>query len=267
MNVRFWGVRGSVPVSGEGFHRAGGNTSCVEVEAEGHRLVLDAGTGLRALGASLGCSAQALTLCMSHVHWDHIQGVPFFLPFFHPGTRVRVIGARWEGEGVREALAAQMRPPRFPITLDAMRARLEFEDVEPGGRVEIGPFTLRTCDVPHPDGAIAWRVEAGGRAMVYATDVEHGGAFTAGFLRLCEGADLLVHDAQYTDEEYPSRRGWGHSPWSAAVAVSQAADVRRLALFHHDPMRDDVGVDALEAAAAACRPGTLAAREGLRLAL
>lgn len=266
MELRFWGVRGSVPVSGEAFAGTGGNTSCVEVRAEGARLVLDAGTGLRALGASLGVAATELTLCMSHVHWDHIQGVPFFLPFFHPGTRVRVLGARWNGEGVRDALVAQMRPPRFPVTLDALRARLEFEDVEPGAALEVGPFRLRTCDVPHPDGAVAWRVEAGGRAVVYATDVEHAGAYQASFLRLCEGADVLVHDAQYTAAEYVTRRGWGHSTIDAAAEVAELAQVGRLALFHHDPMREDAAVAAMEAEARARCPRAFAAREGQALA-
>jgi len=267
MNVQFWGVRGSIAVSGADFAATGGNTSCVAVESEGHLLVLDGGTGLRALGASLGFVPVDMTMCFSHVHWDHIQGVPFFAPFFHPGSRVRVLGARRDGSGVREALAAQMRPPTFPITLDALRARLDFEDVSPGATLEIGPFKVTTCEVPHPDGSMSWRVEERERAFVYATDVEHAAEPDARFLRFCEGAALLAHDAQYTDEEYARCRGWGHSTWRTAVDVARQAGVERLALFHHDPTRNDVGVAQLEAFASRGRAGVFAAREGLRVAL
>ena len=176
MQIRFWGVRGSVAVSGAPFVDVGGNTPCVELLCEGHRLILDGGTGLRALGASLGPGpVRDTTLVFSHVHWDHIQGVPFFAPLFHPGSEVRFLGASRNSGTVRDALDAQMRPPRFPIGLDAFRGKLSFGDVADHVPIEVGPFRLRSVDLHHPDGVRAWRVEAGGRSVVYATDVEHFG--------------------------------------------------------------------------------------------
>jgi phosphoribosyl 1,2-cyclic phosphodiesterase len=266
MNVNFWGVRGSISVSGAAFALTGGNTACIAVEEEGHLLVLDAGTGLRALGARLGYRPVDMTLCFSHVHWDHIQGVPFFAPFFHPESRIRVLAARRDGAGIRDTLQAQLRPPVFPITLDTLRAQLQFDDVDAGQALDVGPFRIRTCEVPHPDGALAWRIEAGGRSFVYATDVEHD-QDSPEFLRFCEGADLLAHDAQYTDEEYAWRKGWGHSTWKHAVRVARAAAVGQLALIHHDPQREDVAVAEIERLAAERLPGLYAAREGQSVTL
>lgn len=271
LQVRFWGVRGSVPVSGAAYLRAGGDTSCVELTCGGERLVLDGGTGLRALGAHLGPGPQRLYLAFSHVHWDHIQGVPFFAPAFHPGSHLTLLGAERDGAGLRAALDLQMQPPQFPVGLDSFAAELGFRGVEPGRPLELGPFRLTPLDLNHPDGILAWRIEAGGRTVVYATDVEHDRASTGQLdprlLRLAEGADLLVHDAQYSDAEYrgesgPCRRGWGHSTWTEAVDLARSAGVPRLALFHHDPQRMDVALEALEAAARARLPGAFAARAG-----
>lgn len=227
MNAKFWGVRGSISVSGAGFAATGGNTACVAVESEGHLLVLDAGTGLRALGARLGFAPVDITLCFSHVHCDHIQGVPFFTPFFHPESRIRVLGARRDGAGIRDTLQAQLKPPVFPITLDTLRAQLQFDDIDVGQSFEVGPFRLR----------------------------------------FCEGADLLAHDVQYTDEEYAYRRGWGHSTWKHAVGVARAAAVGKLALIHHDPMREDGAVAEIERLSLERLPGAFAAREGLSMAV
>lgn len=262
MEIEFFGVRGSIAVSGPRFVRTGGNTACVLVRHEGHRLVLDGGTGLGALGDTLGVQPIEATLLFSHVHWDHVQGVPFFAPAYHPGSRLTIAGATRGGTGIRDALAAQMKPPLFPITLDALRAELTFADLAAGRPVELGPFRVTPLDQPHPDGVFAYRVEAGGRVMVYATDVEHGGAVDPALVRLAEGADLLVHDAQYTDPEYlAGKRGWGHSTWEEAVEVARRAGVGRLALFHHDPRRDDDAVAVLEARARESLAGCFAARE------
>lgn len=270
MQVCFYGVRGSVSVSGPRFLAVGGNTPCVALEHEGHRLVLDGGTGLAALGAALGPGPQRLMLLFSHVHWDHVQGVPFFGPLFHPDSQIAVAGARRAGSGIREALDRLMQPPGFPIRLDALRARLQWADV--AGAFDYGPFHVQPLELAHPDGALAFRVEAGGRSVVYATDHEPAGQLDPALLGLCEGADLLIHDAQYTPEEYagqagPSRRGWGHATVDEATAAARAAAVGQLALFHHDPGRSDEGVFALEAAARGRFARTIAAREGAQVAL
>jgi len=272
MQVRFWGVRGSIAVSGEAYARTGGNTTCVEVIAEGERLVLDGGTGLRALGAALGFGPTRATLLFSHLHWDHIQGVPFFAPAFHPESDLTFVGVARASGTLREALAAQMRPPTFPVGLDRLVGAKRFIDVARDVAFEVGPFRVTPLDQAHPDGVAAFRVEAAGRAMVFATDCEHGVRIDDRLTRLTEGADLLVHDAQYTSAEYrgiagPSRLGWGHSTVDDAVEVAQRAGVGRLALFHHDPTRSDDAVDLLEAAARARFTPTTAAREGATMTL
>ncbi len=271
MDIRFWGVRGSIAVSGPDIARTGGNTSCVELEHDGERLILDGGTGLRSLGKELGYRPVKLHLLFSHVHWDHIQGVPFFAPAFHPGSEITVLGARRSSGSVRDALARQMRPPQWPIGLDAFRARFHWRDIELEP-LELGPFRVTPMDLEHPDGVLAYRVEAGGRSVVYATDVEHGERLDRRLVRLSEGADLLVHDAQYTTAEYrgeegPPRRGWGHSTWEQAVEVGRLAEVKRLALFHHDPERGDDGVAVIEDHARSRLQGAFAARQGARVAL
>lgn len=267
MRIRFWGVRGSIAVSGARYNATGGNTSCVELVHEGHRLVLDAGTGLRALGEHLGFSAQELAICFSHVHWDHIQGFPFFAPGFHPDSKLTLIGADTRAGDLRMALEQQMLPPQFPITLRQVPAQLTFRDAIPGAVLTHGPFSVLPLWLDHPDPVLAFRVEAGGRSVVYATDHEHAGAITSELVELARDADLLIHDAQYTPDEAPARRGWGHSTWDEATEVAQQAGVAKLALFHHDPGRDDGDVAAIEAAARVRFPNSFAAREGRELCL
>lgn len=271
MNVRFWGVRGSVAVSGQPFVHTGGNTTCVEVEHEGHRLILDGGTGLQALGNAAGSPLEAAIL-FTHVHWDHIQGVPFFGPLFHPGSKITMCGMRSTWGSLRDSLNAQMRPPQFPVGLDAFNAQLAFDDIDPGHAFDIGPFKIIPALMDHPDGVLVYRIECEGKAMVFATDVEHGPKLDRRLLRFVEGADLLVHDAQYTEAEYagqvgPSRKGWGHSTWTQAVGSARLGGAERVALFHHDPTRTDDEVAVIEAQARDLHPGAFAAREGLTVGL
>ncbi len=267
MDVRFWGVRGSIPVSGAEY-ATGGNTPCVEISHQGHRLILDGGSGLRQLGAAHRGAPLDATLLFSHVHWDHIQGVPFFGPAFHPASKLRIVGAARPSGSVRDALAQQMHPPTFPITLDALRAQIAWKDVVGGQTFEDGPFKITAIDLPHPDGVLGWRVEADGKAVVFATDIEHGGAIWRTLVDAAQGVDLLIHDAQYTREEYdgvvgPPRRGWGHSTIEEALEVARLADAKRLVLFHHDPSRTDAQLRDIEAASRQIRPNTAIAREGV----
>ena len=271
MKVRFWGVRGSVAVSGRQFSRTGGNTTCVEVESEGCRLMLDGGTGLQELGARLGPGPLTATILFTHVHWDHIQGVPFFAPAFHPDSRIQLIGAKRSTGTVASALEEQMTPPRFPIRIEALQAQLSFGELRVPSTFEVGPFRIRAVDLDHPDGVLAYRIEADGRSLVFATDVEHrNGTLDPRLTELAEGCDLLIHDAQYTEAEYwgrggPSRVGWGHSTWRQAVDVARAAGAGRLALFHHDPGRTDDAVAVVEDRARSLFGDTDAAREGLEI--
>ncbi len=277
LSIRFWGVRGSIASPGERTREVGGNTSCVEIDAGGRTLILDAGTGIRGLGDALVArGVREVTLVLSHLHWDHIQGLPFFTPAWLPGARVDIVGARNTSSpevSLREALALQMQAPHFPVSLDAMGSALGFREVQSGDRVQLeGGVALRVQRLDHPGGVLGVRIEYGGHSVVYATDTEHHACPAPALVDLARDADVLIYDAMYTDDEYegrkgPSRVGWGHSTWQAGVAVAEAAGVGRLVLFHHDPSRSDRDVEALEHAASAARPGTVAAREGDSLVL
>ncbi|HXU71161.1 MAG TPA: MBL fold metallo-hydrolase [Polyangia bacterium] len=276
MRVRFWGVRGSIAAAGPETAQVGGNTSCVEVRvdaADGHGetlLILDAGTGLRRLGESLRAPVDA-HLFLSHLHWDHIQGFPFFGPAYAPGNKLTLHAPeRCAPDGhVRAALDAQMRAPHFPVGLDAMRASLSFRAVAAGAQLAIGPATVQAAAAKHPNGCLAYRVSAGGRSVVYATDTEHDGSggIDRDLLELARGADVLVYDAQYTAEEYAGKRGWGHSTAEEGARLAEAAGVGQLVLYHHDPTHDDWQIARIEAATRARFPNTVAAREGLVLTL
>jgi phosphoribosyl 1,2-cyclic phosphodiesterase len=261
-------VRGSVPAPGAKTRRYGGNTPCVEVRAGGRRIILDAGSGLRALGERLrdaGGPVEA-DFFFSHYHYDHLQGLPFFAPLAEPGNRFVFPGPRREGRSVQDVLEGQMVPPYFPLTLDELaRAEIEFRSIEPGGQFELGPVQLTTTELDHPGGTLGYRLEYRGRVLVYATDVEHTDRPAESLVDLARGADVLLHDAMYVDSEYEQRRGWGHSTWGGALATAQAAQVKTLVLFHHDPERDDRALEAVLKKVQKRFPSTIAAREGLTM--
>jgi phosphoribosyl 1,2-cyclic phosphodiesterase len=231
--------------------------------------VLDAGTGIRRLGETLlGRSRPvAAALLFSHVHWDHIQGFPFFGPLFRPDTRLQLFG-RPEGGTLEQVLTRQMTYPTFPVDLASVPASLRFGEI-PDGPFRIGSFEVQAAPLHHPNGCLAYRVSALGRSVVYATDTEphDDGRIDATLVALARGADVLIYDAQYTPEQYPDKRGWGHSTWTEAVRVAEAAGVGQLVLFHHDPTHDDEAVAAIERAAADRFRSTCAAREGLEIIL
>ena len=272
MRLRFWGVRGSTPCPGPATVHYGGNTPCLELRCGPHLLVLDAGTGARLLGEALvrAAAPRQADVLLSHTHLDHIGGLPFFAPMYTPGWELRF----WAGHlgnqgGLRAALERSWSAPLMPDLGEHFRARLSFNDFAAGSTLELHPgLKVTTAALNHPGGATGYRVEWAGRAMAYVTDTEHApGELDPVVMSLVRGVDLLVYDSSYTDAELPRHRGWGHSTWEHAVRLASAAGVGRLALFHHEPGRDDDAMAAIEAAAAALRPGTLAAREGLELAL
>jgi phosphoribosyl 1,2-cyclic phosphodiesterase len=276
IEIRFWGVRGSIASPGAATAEVGGNTPCLEVACGGETIVLDAGTGMRRLGERLAKDGvEGIHVFLSHLHWDHIQGLPFFAPAWIPGRRIAIHGAPSTATpalSLEESVEKQMLPPHFPVSLGAMAARIEFAEIESGGRAIFRDVEVRATRLNHPGGVLAYRIEHGGRSVVYATDTEHYACPDPHLVALARGADVLVYDAMYTDDEYagrvgPSKVGWGHSTWQAGVDVANEAGVDQLVLFHHDPQRDDDGVRAIEAHAAAARPGTIAAREGLEIRL
>ncbi len=271
MKLTFWGVRGSIATSGPEFSRIGGNTTCLEVTHGGARLILDAGTGLRALGTRLCAEAREngggveASFLFSHLHWDHVQGFPFFAPAFMPSTKLSLYGPCDErGVGLEQVLSQQMQPPSFPVPLSAMAAEKTFTAIGSGSELAIGPFEVHMRALCHPQGSLGFRIEAGGRSLCFATDTEHDDKeIDPSILELARGVDLLVFDAQYTEEEYRGRKGWGHSTYVTAALIACAAGAGRLALFHHDPAHDDDAVEAIERDARGIFGSTFAAREGL----
>lgn len=269
--VRFWGVRGSIASPGPDTIRYGGNTACIEVRCGDALLVFDAGTGLRPLGERLMRDGPVdLDLFLTHSHFDHVCGLPFFAPAFDPASHVRV----WAGHlgperTLRPVLAGMMSTPLFPVPVDVFRADCAFRDFACGATLEPRPgVVLRTGPLNHPDRAVGYRVEFAGRSFCYITDTEHPAeGRDAAVMALVRGADLLVYDSTYTDAEYPARIGWGHSTWQECLRVAEAAGVGRAVIFHHDPARTDGALDAIAAEADSVRPGTLIAREGMELAL
>jgi phosphoribosyl 1,2-cyclic phosphodiesterase len=253
----------------------GGNTSCVEVRCGGTRLIFDGGTGLRLLGNSLLKEMPVTVhLFFSHVHWDHIQGFPFFGPAFVPGNVIHMYGAANVTGTVETALAGQMEMPNFPVHLSMLPATLHFHDLQEGVPIEVGDGArITTTAGNHPGGVLAYRVDYQGRSVVYATDTEHYSIPDPKLVALAKNADVLVYDTMYTPEEYAgagggmSKTGWGHSHFEAGVELVKAAGVRRYVLFHHDPGQTDAMVRDKEKRARALFPESLAAYEGLAIDL
>jgi phosphoribosyl 1,2-cyclic phosphodiesterase len=272
--IRFWGVRGSLASPGSKTLRTGGNTSCVEVSCGGEKVIFDLGTGLRPLGESLIKRGPLRAyLFVSHYHWDHISGLPFFAPAYDPKSELIIHGATRRGRDVRQILSGQMIDPYFPVDLGVLNARLRFVTLNDEGVAQVGKkIKVRAAELNHPGGSLGYRLECGKRVFVYATDFEHGTDGDERLVQLAQGADLMVFDAQYTPQEYegngvPSRRGWGHSTYAAGAALARRAGVKKLALFHHAPDRDDKGIGRLALLAKKLHPGAFAAREGMEIAL
>jgi ribonuclease BN (tRNA processing enzyme) len=207
--------------------------------------------------------ASDLSLLLSHFHWDHIQGLPFFVPAYVPSTKLAIFGPGGKSGAVRESLSRQMSAPHFPVTLGDLRASIEWNDLANGQSFQVGEARVTAAKLNHPGGVFAYRIEHGGDALVYATDTEHYACVDPALRALAEGANLLIYDAQYTPDEYRTKVGWGHSTYVAGVEIARAAGVQRLALYHHDPRRSDAGVAAIEASARELFDRTFAATEGL----
>lgn len=274
MNIVFHGVRGSLASPGATTAEVGGNTSCVEVMAGTTRIVLDAGTGLRGLGEQLVRTPDnhKTTILLSHVHWDHIQGLPFFTPIYVPGFDIDVISGPNGFMPLIEVLRRQMSPPFFPVAFDDLPSRMTAGDARPGVSFEVGEVTVTMARLNHPDPVYGFRLDWCGTSVVYATDTEHYSCVDPTLCNLARGADVLIYDAQYTPEEYrgelgPSKVGWGHSTYEAATELARRAEVSQLVLFHHDPRRHDAEVARIEERARALFEPTVAAREGSSLAV
>lgn len=277
LKVRFWGVRGSISCAGSEYVRYGGNTSCLEVTADGRRLIFDAGTGIRTLGLELARQAPLdIDIYFTHTHLDHLSGLTFFAPLFDKRNSVRMWAGHLEAPyTLKKVVSNLMQAPIYPVTLDIFQASVGFKEFEAGTSLACGAVAMRTAPLNHPNGATGYRVEHGGKSICYITDTEHReGERDQTIVDLCRGADIMIYDCSYTDEEYPRYRGWGHSTWQEGARIADAAGVGTLAIFHHDPSHDDAFMDDVARKAAELRPGRapsglpriVVAHEGLTLA-
>lgn len=250
MKIRVWGCRGSLPTPGPETVRYGGNTTCLEVRlSDNTLLVIDAGSGIRKLGRTLlkEEDLSEIYLFLTHAHWDHLMGFPFFRPAYSNKYKIHVRGGPRAKRSLARYLKQQMQAPFFPIPFDEMRARFDFTLVAPE-RIQVGPAEIIPIRLNHPNGGYGLKVIEKDKAFVFLTDNELDYEYESGMARdkyidLCRGAALLVHDAQYTDEEYQATRGWGHTTFSSATELGIEAGVERLGLFHHDPDHTDDDVD------------------------
>jgi phosphoribosyl 1,2-cyclic phosphodiesterase len=268
--LEFWGVRGSIACPSPQHVRYGGNTSCIQVTVGEQQLVLDAGTGIRSLGHSfLKQDVRHAHILITHTHWDHINGFPFFTPAFQKERRFEILAGHLKDQGgrIEEVIAGQMAQPTFPVPLETMEADLAFEDFSAGDRFSIpGGVSIATAKLNHPNGATGYRIEYGGKALCYVTDTEHvPGKPDQNVLGLIAGADLVIYDSTYTDDEFAAKVGWGHSTWQEAVRLCQAAEVKKLVIFHHDPDHEDDFMEAIEQQAMKAWPAAFVAREGMKV--
>jgi phosphoribosyl 1,2-cyclic phosphodiesterase len=244
VRIKFWGVRGSTPTPQIENLKFGGNTSCLEVRTSDNRsLIFDAGSGIRGLGQALvqEAAGEAIDtqIFLTHFHWDHIQGVPFFTPLYGPKNHITFYSGS-TGRPLQETLEGQMSKPYFPIDFGQVAAKRDFHQIEQGGVIDVGGVKVRPFALNHPQGASGYRIECGDVVIVYATDYEHGVPEFDNTLReYSENANILICDTQYTPAEYETHKGWGHSTWSEAVFVAKEAKAEHLILFHHDPAHDD----------------------------
>ncbi|MBI4977873.1 MAG: MBL fold metallo-hydrolase [Spirochaetes bacterium] len=273
MTIRFHGVRGSTPVPQAAMMHFGGNTACVEVRSKkGTLVILDAGTGIRSLGLSLmkeyGERPIHAAILLSHTHWDHIQGFPFFLPLFDKKNSFHIYGKSRYTKSLEEIMAGQMEHKYFPVSLKEIGSPVQFKMVEEGAFTIGGDVTITAKEHYHPGGAYTYRIEADGATVVYSTDTEHvDGRLDERVVAIAKDADLLIHDTQYDDADIVTHAGWGHSSYRQACEVAKRAGVKRLSLFHYDPVYDDRKVKAILRDAQKLFKNTMAAREGAAVSI
>ncbi len=265
--VKFWGVRGSIAVPGPDTVRYGGNTTCLEIRCGGELIVIDAGTGVRGLGLELAKERpERINLFLTHTHFDHICGIPFFQPAYVEESAVHFYAGHLpKSTSLRDVLCQMMTPPLFPIPIHVF-STCHYHDFECTKPISLGNVTLNTCPLNHPDGACGYRIDHNGKSVCVITDTEQKpGEPDPIIVDFVRDADIMIYDATYTEAEYPNHKDWGHSTWQEALRVADAAGVGTAVLFHHDPSHTDSFMDQVAADADKARPGTLVAKEGMVL--
>lgn len=270
LSLTFYGVRGSMPCPDPDYMRYGGNTSCLLLQAGDTKLILDAGTGLRKLSEELEEAGYAdrLNILLTHTHGDHIAGLPFLSQAYRDDRAITFhAGHLLPDQRLEPILHKLMAPPFFPISPTAFKADIQWNDFTAGEDVKINDLTIQTAALNHPNGATGYRFSAGNKSICYVTDTEHTpGKPDQNILRLIKGADLVVYDSTYSDETFANFKGWGHSTWQEGVRLCQAAGVKKLAIFHHNPQHADKQMDAVAAEAKQLWDGAIVAKEGMTLA-
>jgi len=270
MRIKFWGVRGSTPTPQAENLRYGGNTSCVEVRLGEGIFVFDCGTGFRALGHALRqeMANKPVTahVFVSHFHWDHIQGIPFFGPLYDKPENRFLFHSTSRTRSLQRVMEEQMAAPYFPVNMSEMKAHRNFYDLQPG-RLTLDDVTIQSLPLNHPQGCTGFRLESKDGVIVYATDNEPGNTeFDKNVRQLAAGADVLIYDAQYLPDEYVAqKRGWGHSHWREAVNIAMESGAKELVLFHHDPDHNDACIDSVVNVAKNYYPKVRAAAEGMEM--
>lgn len=268
--VKFWGVRGSIPCPGPDTAIYGGNTPCVEIRCGSNVLIFDAGTGIRPLGNILAAdNVRDVDLFLTHTHLDHINGFPMFNFLFDDKNHLKIWAGRREvWVSIKDIFEKFMAPPIWPLSIENLGAEIIFSDFEIGQVFSPKPgVTIRTVNLNHPQGAVGYRVDFSGKSICYVTDTEHAkDCRDQNILKLIEGADIVIYDASFTDEEYPNFVGWGHSTWQEGVRLCTDAGAQRLAVFHHLPGRSDDELAIIDSSVGVLLPGSVVAREGMVLA-
>lgn len=267
--LTIWGARGSIPAPAAANTRFGSDTSCIEVRCGDHVLVLDAGTGVVGCGRKLCCEGvRDLDILFTHCHFDHIMGLPFMAPLYTEDAVVRLHAGHFLDETTcRRMVERFMRPPYFPVTPKQFTARIDYRDFRPPKVLDLaGGVRVRTVRLNHPNGAVGYRIEYAGRSFCYITDTEHEPDKPDVAIRdFIAGSDLMIYDCMYTDEEFPTFQGFGHSTWQEGVRLCRAAGVANLIIFHHDISRTDAWLEALATTARKAFPGAIVARTGLTI--
>jgi len=276
--VKFWGVRGSIPVPGPKTLKYGGNTSCVELNCDEKTIILDCGTGIRALGLDIKerdfvkeNRKKNLSIFFSHVHWDHIQGFPFFRPNFDPEFEMSLYGSLHSDVNIEAALRDQMAAPYFPIRLRDLPARMNFKEIKSGEVVKIGKIVIENVSLNHPDGSLGYKIICGNKSVAYITDHEHTEKSKQRLIDFIKNTNQVIFDAQYTLEEYSGsdgcggHKGWGHSTWMHGVELCREANIDQLILTHHG--HEDTEIERIELMAQKEFRNTIAAYEGLEIDL